>query len=332
MGISFALRRCLRWAARPPRHRASEADDSTGRILHILLLWLLVWTTLEIAVGVPFFAVRKAAATLLFVAQALTVIVSLDRVRRGLVRQSGLVYVTGSWLINTISLVLSGGLHSPIVASYVTLPISAVWLLGFRGMLWVTAACLGSSLLMALLEVGGLGPWNYFPAPPIPSWILLAEATVIGAVPAAQVLKILKEHLAQSQSDRTALRESEERFRHMADTAPVMMWVSGPDKLCIFFNKGWLEFTGRPLEKELGNGWAESVHPDDLDRCWDIYSSSFAARRSFQMEYRLAAGRWRVSLDPGQRCTTLRYKAAAYWATSVLASISRISNAPTKKI
>src|SRR5271163_2423969 len=126
MGNSSALRRCLRWAVRPPRLAASEADVSTGRILHTLLLGLLIWTTLEIAVGVPFFAVRKAAALLLFVAQALTLVISLNRVRRGLIRQSGFVYVTGTWLVNTITLVCSGGLHSPVVASYVTLPISAV--------------------------------------------------------------------------------------------------------------------------------------------------------------------------------------------------------------
>jgi PAS domain S-box-containing protein len=98
-----------------------------------------------------------------------------------------------------------------------------------------------------------------------------------------------------------ALRESEERFRNMANTAPVMIWVSGQDKLCTFFNAAWLAFTGRTLEQELGNGWSESVHPEDLDRCIAAYSSSFDARRSFQMEYRLrrADGQYRWVLDRG---------------------------------
>jgi PAS domain S-box-containing protein len=107
--------------------------------------------------------------------------------------------------------------------------------------------------------------------------------------------------LRQRKRADVALRESEDRFRHMSDAAPVMIWVSGPDKLCTFVNKGWLAFTGRTFDEEVGSGWTASLHPDDLNHSFAIYSTSFDARRNFQMEYRLRRtdGEYRWVLDSG---------------------------------
>src|SRR5437667_11221201 len=97
------------------------------------------------------------------------------------------------------------------------------------------------------------------------------------------------------------LRESEERFRTVADAAPVLIWMAGVDKLCNFFNKPWLEFTGRTLEQELGNGWAEGVHPDDFQSCLKTYVEAFDARQPFVMQYRLRRhdGEYRWISDNG---------------------------------
>ncbi len=102
-----------------------------------------------------------------------------------------------------------------------------------------------------------------------------------------------------------ALRESELHFRTLADSGQALIWTSGRDKACNYFNQPWLEFTGRTLDQELGNGWVEGVHPDDRSRCIEIYVAAFDRREPFSMRYRLrrANGQYRWIQDDG----TARY-------------------------
>jgi PAS domain S-box-containing protein len=98
-----------------------------------------------------------------------------------------------------------------------------------------------------------------------------------------------------------ALRDSEARFRYMGDAAPVMLWIGGLDSGRTWFNARWLQFVGRPMDRELGSGWSENVHPDDVVQCLDSYSKAFDESRPFTMEYRLKRhdGEYRWVLDTG---------------------------------
>src|SRR5258706_5012817 len=95
--------------------------------------------------------------------------------------------------------------------------------------------------------------------------------------------------------------ETADHFRLMADYAPVMIWLAGPDRNCVYFNRPWLEFTGRPLESELGLGWTAGLHPDDRERFLAQYARAFEARTPFEVEYRLRRrdGEYRWLFDKG---------------------------------
>ena len=112
---------------------------------------------------------------------------------------------------------------------------------------------------------------------------------------------IVHDNISARKRAEDELRQSEARFRLMADSAPVLIWLSETDKLCVWFNKTWLDYTGRSMEQEIGNGWVENVHPADLDRCLQTYAEAFDARASLSMEYRLKRhdGEYRWFLDIG---------------------------------
>jgi PAS domain S-box-containing protein len=139
-----------------------------------------------------------------------------------------------------------------------------------------------------LAETGREGWYDAYYSP-----LVLGERTIGG-------LAILRD-VTEARRAAQAARESEARFQSMADASPVLLWMSGTDGLCTFFNQTWLDFTGRSLAEEWGVGWAEGVHFEDLQLCMDTYMAAFNARERFEVEYRLRRhdGELRWILDRG---------------------------------
>lgn len=129
----------------------------------------------------------------------------------------------------------------------------------------------------------------------------LVSATFIELEGIKHVLSITRD-ITEIKKAENELIEKEVQYHNLANSGTALIWAAGLDKLCFYFNEPWLKFTGRKLEQELGNGWTESVHPDDFDHCLNTYVTSFDKRMAFEMEYRMrnAEGQYRWILDLGK--------------------------------
>jgi PAS domain S-box-containing protein len=165
------------------------------------------------------------------------------------------------------------------------------------------ALVVGGSTAFFVLLAAGMAALTQHRIIEIPYIVSFPFAAILGAMAFELGSDLFRAGIVvqKLEASEASLFESEERFRITADAAPVLIWMSGLDKLCTFFNKAWLEFTGRTIAQELGNGWTEGVHADDFEKCVKTYANAFDAREPFVMQYRLKRhdGEYRWLTDNG---------------------------------
>ena len=201
------------------RLRGPLAADPTARILHALVLALTIWFAIWTIATLPLYPnpmARLLRVRFVIVAD-LVPVTTLILLRLGHFRQAAYFYLAGQWVHATYNIAINGSIEITSTAFYITLPILATWLLGFREAFWTAGVCLGSALILALRQ----GPNSVLPTaplrPPLLIWANLVQLTLTAAAPLAHILQTLRETLAQSRSAQEELQQYKEHLEQVVE-------------------------------------------------------------------------------------------------------------------
>jgi PAS domain S-box-containing protein len=270
-----------------------DERSAAVRALHEQLAPLLA-ARLRVAAGITVFAVFAfALADLVLTPAALGLLYPLKAIQLAAVASGvGGLRGTPSWrrcialALGTVAVITATTAASGVVTgNAATTTILLLFMAQVTAVLvpWGLApqlACATAAGAAMLVNAAALGPWS---AAQLYTGVAIAVVLVASVVQA----RTLERHRLARQRVRQALRDSEERFRLMADTAPVMIWTSDADGGCTYLNRGWLEFTGRSFAEQVGTDWTARVHPDDRARVVTAAGTARAARRECRLEFRL---------------------------------------------
>ncbi len=218
----------LRRMGKALRLRGPLAGDPTAQVLHAVLVGLACAIILELAADLPV-SPRKPALSALVLIFTVVSIAPLTLLHRGSLRAASLTYLSGSWLLFTVVIILNGGIRSVGAVYYLALPISAAWLLGYTAALLTAGLCLGGLLIMAVLEMSGRPLPLYLPGTPLGIWVSVVEAMIIAAVPIARILQIYKAALAR-------LREYQGHLEELVEQRTVELQAANQAKSAFLAN------------------------------------------------------------------------------------------------
>lgn len=224
--LSILWRRLWSWSS-PAVSGCDDAEVLAARTLQPLLIGVILWGVMFLALGIPFFAVRKLAGVILCILLLLLSLAAILLLRKGRISQAGWLFLSGTWIFAIVLNVLTGGFSSNCLLMYLSLIVTAAWLLGHKAALLCGSVFLCQTLIMAVMARIGIHFPKYFPAPPISSWLVLTLFIAIAILPLNQVLQTLKgalmlarQRVVDLEKTEQALRESEERLRTIIEMAP----------------------------------------------------------------------------------------------------------------